>query len=181
MKIITRALTGAAAAVALLSAAPPGAALADAAARTSPSVAAPGESVVIHVQCETMTAGSATLFGAALGLPARVPMTPAPADGSFRVEANVPAGTLPGHYELSVDCADGSSTTAGLTVVSASGPRTGGGGLALAGRQHAESADEGSHAAELAGWALAGGVLVGGLVIAAVFRRRRGRATSPSR
>ena len=135
MKMIIWVLTGAAAGVGLFGVAPPDSVPADATARTSPPVAVPGQTVVFHVECETMTAGSASLFGAALGLPARMRMTPAPRDGTFQVEVSVPPGTLPGHYELSVECPDGSSTVAGLTVVSRSGPRTDGGGLTLVGRQ----------------------------------------------
>jgi hypothetical protein len=177
MKIISRSLSLAAAltvgAVGLTGAALPGTALADASGKASPAVAAPGEDVAFFVQCETNTAESATLFGATLGLPARIPMTAAQAEGSFNTNVTVPDGTQSGDYDLSMDCSDGSSTTAGLTVVSGSGPHTGGGGLALVHRQRAE---EPTNTGRTVGWALVGGVLVGGLVIAVVIRRRRDRA-----
>lgn len=176
MKIITRALSWAAltvGAVGLVGGALPGTALADATGKATPGVAAPGEDVVFFVQCPE-NATSATLFGATLGLPARIPMTEAQAKGSFNTNVTVPDGTQPGDYDLSIDCDDGSSTTAGLTVVSGVGPHTGGGGLALADRRQA---GESTSTGRTVGWALAGGVLVGGLVIAVVIRRRRDRAS----
>ena len=179
MKIITRALSVAALGVGLLTAAPPGPALADADGEVIPSVAAPGESVIFSIECEDTTATSATLFGAALGLSARIPMTQTRTDGTFEAAVNVPSGTMPGDYELSMECSDGSSTTAELTVVSRSGPHTGGGGLALAERRRAGPIDAGGGAGvgETVGWGLAGGVLLGGLAIAIVVRRRRDRAS----
>jgi hypothetical protein len=83
----------------------------------SPSVSAPGTSVSFSVFCGAK-ATSATLFGTTLGLSEQIPMskeTQAEA-GEFTTTVKIPASTLAGSYSPSIDCSNGVSGTATLTV-----------------------------------------------------------------
>lgn len=83
-----------------------------------PSVVAPGQPVSVSIVCiDGKDVGtSATFFGTTLGLPARIPMSPATHKGVFVTTVRVPAGTASGTYAPSVDCGNGLSGLATLTV-----------------------------------------------------------------
>jgi hypothetical protein len=83
----------------------------------SPSVAAPGTSVSFSVFCGDK-ATSATLFGTTLGLSEHIPMSKETQaeSGSFTATVTIPAGTGAGSYSPSIDCSNGMSGTATLTV-----------------------------------------------------------------
>ncbi len=82
----------------------------------SPSTATPGSQVSFAVSCASAGASSATFFGTTLGLPARIPMGQGAASGDFTITVTLPSGIQPGTYTPSIDCSDGSSTFAHLTV-----------------------------------------------------------------
>jgi MYXO-CTERM domain-containing protein len=85
----------------------------------TPAMAAPGSSVSFSIVCiqGSKVGTSATLFGTTLGLPARIPMGPATHKGVFVTTVTIPAGTMAGTYTPSVDCNNGLSGLARLTVV----------------------------------------------------------------
>ncbi len=82
----------------------------------SPTTATPGSQVSFAVSCASASASSAIFFGTTLGLPARIPMGQGAASGDFTITVTLPSGIQPGGYNPSMDCSDGSSTTAHLTV-----------------------------------------------------------------
>jgi hypothetical protein len=84
----------------------------------TPSTAAPGSRVTFTADCSPAAGtGSATLFGAPLGLPDRIPMT---ADASnsfdFNISVDLPRDIAPGTYRVSIDCPGATSATATLHV-----------------------------------------------------------------
>jgi len=84
----------------------------------SPSTVTPGSQVSFAVSCASASASSAILFGTTLGLPDRIPMGQGAASGDFTITVTLPSGIQPGSYTPAMDCSDGSSTTAHLTVTS---------------------------------------------------------------
>jgi hypothetical protein len=95
-----------------------------------PSSATPGSRVTFAVTCASSDATSATLFGQTLGLPEQIPMEAGAADGDFVLTVSLPAGIRSGGYRVTIDCSDGTSTTARLTITAfpaAGGAQTGDG------------------------------------------------------
>ena len=136
----------------------------------TPSTAAPGARVTFAITCGT-NATSATLFGTTLGLPERIPMDPGTHAGEFVVAVTLPASISPGGYSPSVDCSDGTSGTASLTVNPAAIPT----GAPVTGDGTTSSATGGPFTT--AGLAL---LVVGGLAVGAGVIRKRRRAGSRS-
>src|SRR5262249_41539308 len=66
--------------------------------------------------CASAGATSATLHGQTLGLTERIPMRANSAAGDFAVSVMLPANIRPGTYHPSIDCSDGTSTTARLLI-----------------------------------------------------------------
>jgi hypothetical protein len=136
----------------------------------TPSTAAPGARVTFAITCGT-NATSATLFGTTLGLPERIPMDPGTHAGEFVVTVTLPASISPGGYSPSIDCSDGTSGTASLTVNPAPIPT----GAPVTGDGTTSSATGGPFTT--AGLAL---LAVGGLAVGAGAIRKRRRAGSRS-
>lgn len=88
----------------------------------TPSVAAPGTSVAFAITCGP-GATSATLYGTTLGLSEHIPMDPATHTGEFVTTVNLPTSISPGVYSPSIDCDNGVSGTATLTVNPVPGPQ----------------------------------------------------------
>jgi hypothetical protein len=130
----------------------------------TPSTAAPGASVTFAITCGT-NATSATLSGTTLGLPEQIPMDPGTHAGEFVVTVTLPTDIGPGGYSPSIDCSDGTSGTASLTVNPAPIPT----GAPVTGDGTTSSATGGPFTT--AGLAL---LAVGGLAVGAgVIRKRR--------
>lgn len=88
----------------------------------TPSVAAPGDSVTFAVTCGS-GATSATLYGTTLGLSEHIPMDPSTHTGEFVTTVDLPTSISPGYYSPSIDCSNGTSGTASLTVNPYPGPQ----------------------------------------------------------
>jgi hypothetical protein len=141
----------------------------------SPSTATPGASVTFAITCGTGST-SATLFGTTLGLPEQIPMDSATEIGEWVVTVGLPSDISPGDYSPSIDCDNGVSGTADLTVNPAPSPTTPTPtGAPLTGDGTTSSATRGPFTP--AGIAL---LAAGGLAAAAVAVRRRRRARSRS-
>ncbi len=137
----------------------------NATAAASPSTATAGSKVSFAVSCATTSASSATLFGTTLGLPALIPMGSSAASGKFMITVTLPSGIRPGTYTPAIDCSDGSSTTARLTVVSVA-PKGG-----------AQTGDGTTSTQTNGGLSVVGLALIGaGAVAGGYALRRRGRA-----
>jgi hypothetical protein len=136
----------------------------------SPSTATPGESVTFAITCGS-GASTATLFGTTLGLSPQIPMDPGTHAGEFVTTVQLPTSISPGNYSPSIDCSDGTSGTASLTVNPAPIPT----GAPVTGDGTTSSATGGP-------FTTAGLVLlaVGGLVVGAGVIRKRRRAGSRS-
>jgi hypothetical protein len=89
----------------------------------TPSVATPGTSVTFAITCGS-GATTATLSGTTLGLPEQIPMDPATHAGEWVISVDLPADISPGDYSPSIDCDNGVSGTANLTVNPAPSPAT---------------------------------------------------------
>jgi hypothetical protein len=143
----------------------------------TPSTATPGSSVTFAITCGT-NATSATLFGTTLGLPEQIPMDSATELGEWVVTVDLPTDISPGDYSPSIDCDNGVSGTANLTVNPAPSPTTPTpvpSGAPLTGDGTTSSATGGPFTP--AGIAL---LAAGGLAACAVAIRRRRRARSRS-
>jgi hypothetical protein len=85
-----------------------------------PSVAVPGQAVAFGISCVKDdgkdAAKSATLFGVTLGLSEHIPMDAATHKGVFVAVVKLPAWIKAGTYWPSMDCDNGMSGTATLTV-----------------------------------------------------------------
>jgi len=141
----------------------------------SPSTATPGASVTFAITCGTGST-SATLFGTTLGLPEQIPMDSATEIGEWVVTVGLPSDISPGDYSPSIDCDNGVSGTADLTVNPAPSPTTPvPTGAPLTGDGTTSSATRSPFTP--AGIAL---LAAGGLAAGAVAVRRRRRARSRS-
>ena len=141
----------------------------------TPSTATPGASVTFAITCGTGST-SATLFGTTLGLPEQIPMDSATEIGEWVVTVDLPADISPGDYSPSIDCDNGVSGTADLTVNPAPSPATPTPtGAPLTGDGTTSSATRSPFTP--AGVAL---LAAGGLAACAVVVRRRRRARSRS-
>ena len=144
----------------------------------TPSTATPGTSVNFAITCGTGST-SATLSGTTLGLPEQIPMDPATHAGEFVVTVDLPADISPGDYSPSLDCDNGVSGLANLTVnpapPSPTTPTPVPTGAPLTGDGTTSSATGGPFTP--AGIAL---LAAGGLAAGAVAVRRRRRARSRS-
>lgn len=107
-----------------------------------PSTAIPPSRVTFAVYCASERATSARLLGRSLGLTEHIKMRPNPAAGDFTVSVMLPGSIRPATYHPSIECSDGTSTTARLLVPAlgaaggtSDGPGTwlAAGGLALVG------------------------------------------------
>jgi hypothetical protein len=87
-----------------------------ASASADPSIATPGTSITFQMFCASLTASSATFFGATLGLPSQIPMDKESGGGVFSVTVTLPGNLLPAIYHPDMDCSDGSSARARIKV-----------------------------------------------------------------
>ncbi|MET7424404.1 hypothetical protein [Dactylosporangium sp. NPDC005555] len=117
-------LAGTTAALAL-----PGAASAEGAGTVTPGTVKPGGRVTFSTVCADGVK-SADVAGTALGLPARIPMEAGKSPGTFSVAVDIPGTTSAGTFNVSIDCADGSSSVVQLVVSPTGGVPTGGGSTA---------------------------------------------------
>ncbi len=118
---------------------PAGAALAGSAPVViTPSTSAPGTSTTFAVNCSSQTtagrATSATLIGTTLGLSEHVPMQATTHAGEFLTTVVLPANITAGTYQPDIDCSNGVTASAVLTVrvAPAVAPATGDGTTATA-------------------------------------------------
>jgi hypothetical protein len=104
----------------------------------TPSPSAPGTSTTFAVNCSSLSAGgkatSATLIGTTLGLGEHVPMQASTHVNEFVATVVLPADIKPGTYQPDIDCSNGVTASAALTVkaVPAVAPATGDGTTATA-------------------------------------------------
>jgi hypothetical protein len=126
----------------------------------SPSTAAPGQRVMFVADCSPAAGmGNATLFGATLGLPSRIPMNASKGDSfDFSISVTLPRTITPGTYHPNIDCPGATSATATLRVTQF--PRGG------AGTGDGATAKTSNGVLAMAGLALIGvGALAGGFAL----------------
>jgi hypothetical protein len=127
-----------------------------------PAAVTPGSQVTFAVSCASADSASATFYGQPLGLARQVAMDAGTGNGDFTVTVTLPQDIRPAVYHPYVTCADGTSTTAALTVTEfpvATVVRTG------------------HPATSTSGIATAGLVLIGvGVVAGGIAMRRRASA-----
>ena len=91
-----------------------------------PNPSAPGTSTTFQVNCASGTAAgpatSATLFGSSLGLANQIPMQPGGQTNVFVTTVVLPTDIAPGSYNPDIDCNNGVSASATLTVNAVPGP-----------------------------------------------------------
>ena len=99
----------------------------------TPNPSAPGTSTTFAVNCSSLTAAgkatSATLIGTALGLSEHIPMQASTHADEFVTTVTLPAIIKAGRYQPDIDCSNGVTASAALTVtaVPAVAPATGDG------------------------------------------------------
>jgi hypothetical protein len=104
----------------------------------TPNPSAPGTSTTFTVDCSSLTAAgkasSATLIGTTLGLSEHIPMQASTQAGEFVTTVTLPAIIKAGTYQPDIDCSNGVTASAALTVtaVPAVAPATGDGTTATA-------------------------------------------------
>ena len=104
----------------------------------TPNPSAPGTSTAFAVNCSSLTAGgkatSATLIGTTLGLSEHIPMQASTHADEFVTTVTLPAIIKAGTYQPDIDCSNGVTASAALTVtaVPAVAPATGDGTTATA-------------------------------------------------
>ena len=104
----------------------------------TPNPSAPGTSTTFAVNCSSLTAAgkatSATLAGTTLGLSEHIPMQPSTHANEFVATVTLPAGIRAGTYQPDIDCSNGVTASAVLTVKAVPGvaPATGDGTTATA-------------------------------------------------
>jgi hypothetical protein len=85
-----------------------------------PSVTVPGGTVAFSAVCVDSNgkdaAKSATLFGVTIGLSEHIPMEASTHKGVFVADVKLPASISAGTYSPSIDCGNGMSGTASVTV-----------------------------------------------------------------
>jgi hypothetical protein len=132
-----------------------------------PATTTPGSQVTFTVSCARHDTTAATLVGQTLGLPEQIPMDAKAADGDFTITVTMPMHTRPATYRPDIDCSDGTSTTAALTVT------------AFAAADRATTDRSAPSTAANTGLTTAGLVLIGiGAVAGGVAIRRRNAARS---
>lgn len=89
-----------------------------AAAAVQPATATPGGSVRFTVSCASLDTAAATLLGQPLSIPALIPMDAAAMQGDFVITVRLPSGIRPGRYHPRIECSDGTSAVATLSVES---------------------------------------------------------------
>ncbi|MEV4182859.1 hypothetical protein AB0J28_15640 [Streptosporangium canum] len=107
-------------------------------------------------------------FGAGAGAGDGFEGGPPVAVGWAQVDYDAPWGS----YAVEVDC-QGDTHYGELYVVGGSGPNTGGGGLALAGRAHGAAAEAGETPATVLGWGIGAVAVLAGAGGLTLMRRRR--------
>jgi hypothetical protein len=137
----------------------------------TPLVAAPGDAVTFAITCGS-GATSSMLYGTTLGLSEHIPMETSTHAGEFVTTVDLPTSISPGNYSPSIDCNNGVSGTAGLTVnhvprQPSGAPLTGDGTTSLA--------MGGPFATAGLGLLGAGGLAVG---VGVIRKRRRGGTRS---
>lgn len=134
-------------------------------AAVNPTRATPGSQVTFAISCASTQASSAILFGTTLGLPDHIPMTRGAVSGDFVITVTLPGSIAPGSYTPDMDCSDGSSASATLTVTAV--PAAGG----------AQTGDGSTSTQTESGLAVSGLALIGaGAVTAGLAQRRRSAA-----
>jgi hypothetical protein len=104
----------------------------------TPNPSAAGTSTTFAVNCSSLSAagkaGSATLIGTTLGLSEHIPMQASTHAGEFVTTVTLPAIIKAGTYQPDIDCSNGVTASAVLTVtaVPAIAPATGDGTTATA-------------------------------------------------
>lgn len=104
----------------------------------TPNPSAPGTSTTFAVNCSSLTGGgkstSATLTGTALGLSEHIPMQASTHANEFVATVTLPATIRAGGYQPDIDCSNGVTASAALTVKAVPGaaPATGDGTTATA-------------------------------------------------
>ena len=104
----------------------------------TPSTSAPGTSTTFAVNCSSQTAAgkatSATLIGTTLGLNGHIPMQASTHADEFVTTVVLPAKIRAGTYQPDIDCSNGVTASAELTVKTppAVAPATGDGTTATA-------------------------------------------------
>jgi hypothetical protein len=104
----------------------------------TPNPSAPGTSTTFTVNCSSLTAAgkasSATLIGTSLGLSEHIPMQASTHAGEFVTTVTLPAIIKAGSYQPDIDCSNGVTASAVLTVtaVPAVAPATGDGATSTA-------------------------------------------------
>ena len=139
----------------------------------TPSTTTPGASVTFAITCGA-GATSATLFGTTLGLPEQIPMTESTHAGEFVTTVNLPTSINPGGYSPSVDCSNGVSGTASLTVNPVPGPTSEPSGPPMTGDGTTSSATGGPFTTAGLGLLAVGALAVG----VGIIRKRRAGARS---
>jgi hypothetical protein len=137
----------------------------------TPLVAAPGSAVTFAITCGS-GATSAMLYGTTLALSQHIPMKTSTHAGVFVTTVDLPASISPGNYSPSIDCDNGVSGTAPLSVNTvprqpSGAPLTGDGATSLA--------MGGPFATAGLGLLGAGGLAVG---VGVIRKRRRGGTRS---
>jgi hypothetical protein len=104
----------------------------------TPNPSAAGTSTTFAVNCSSLTAAgkatSATLAGTTLGLSEHIPMQPSTHANEFVATVTLPAAIRAGTYQPDIDCSNGVTASAVLTVKAVPGvaPATGDGTTATA-------------------------------------------------
>lgn len=91
-----------------------------------PNPSAPGTSTTFQVNCSSQMAPgpatSATLEGTSLGLAPQIPMQPGGQANVFVTTVVLPTSIVPGSYNPDIDCSNGVTASATLTVNAQPGP-----------------------------------------------------------
>src|SRR5258705_9213102 len=102
---------------------PAAASAATASASATPKFVASGAKSTFRVHCAG-TPESARLTGTDLGLPSDIAMSPT-STGRFAVTLRIPKDTLPGSYDVNMQCSNGDFGTASIRVSPRGGANTG--------------------------------------------------------
>lgn len=97
-------------------------------ASVTPDTVTPGSPVTFSVVCAEGVR-SADVAGTTLGLAEHIPMEPGKTSGVFSVTVSIPTSTQEGTFNVSIDCADGTSAVVQLVVSPSGGVPTGGGAM----------------------------------------------------